>query len=153
MKPLALACLVTLTGCGKDPSALVPADQIFGDTIPSPLTALPGDPENGVLIFADRDQGHCVLCHVVDGLQTPFQGNVGPDLSAVGARLSEAQLRLRIVDYQIFRPGTLMPSYYRKHDLYQVQSDYDGTTILTAQEVEDLVSYLSQLELDPSDDG
>ena len=153
MKPFALLSLATLTACGNDPSVLVPADQIVDDTIPMPLTATPGDAARGEIVFAGREQGHCVLCHVIDSLQTPFQGNVGPDLTSVGNRLTPAQLRLRIVDYQIFRPGTLMPSYYRKHDLYQVQEDYDGTTILTAQQVEDLVSYLSQLELDQSNDG
>ncbi|MEO1188101.1 MAG: sulfur oxidation c-type cytochrome SoxX [Pseudomonadota bacterium] len=147
-----LAVLFALSACGSDPAALLPADSIIGDTIPTSLTGTPGNAVRGELVFSDRDQGHCVLCHVVEGLQTPFQGNVGPDLTDIGSRLSDAQLRLRIVDYQIVRPGTLMPSYYRKHDLYQVQKDYDGTPILTAQQVEDLVSYLSQLEQDDAYD-
>ena len=152
MKFRLLAALLALAACSGEPSALISTGQIIGDTIPAPLTVTPGSVDRGVLIFSNRDQGHCVLCHVVEGLQTPFQGNVGPDLTDIGSRLSDAQLRLRIVDYQIVRPGTLMPSYYRKHDLYQVQKDYGGTTILTAQQVEDLVSYLSQLEQDDAND-
>ena len=39
-----------------------------------------------------------------------------------------------------------MPSYYRIHDLYQVAETYSGDTILTAEQVEDLVAYLSVLD-------
>ena len=35
-----------------------------------------------------------------------------------------------------------MPSYYRLHDLHQVGHDYDGQTVLEAQDIEDLVAYL-----------
>ncbi|MEM7460501.1 MAG: sulfur oxidation c-type cytochrome SoxX [Pseudomonadota bacterium] len=153
MKPLMTVCLMSLTACGDDPSTLISKDQIVDDGIPVALTDSSGDAARGEVVFADRDQGHCVLCHVVEGLQTPFQGNVGPDLSAIGNRLTDAQLRLRIVDYQIVLPGALMPSYYRKHALYQVQRDYDEATILTAQQVEDLVAYLGQLEMDKPNDG
>lgn len=135
--------VVGLAACSEPSSRLLPAHQIDGDTIPVALTAEPGDAERGETIFAGRDQGHCVLCHAVDGLVAEFQGNVGPDLSLAGDRLTDGQLRLRIVDYQIVRPGTLMPSYYRIHDLYQVGEAFDGAPILTPQEVEDLVAYLS----------
>ena len=133
-----------LAACsGADPR-LVTETQIVGDAIPTRLSADPGLAERGREIFIDRERGHCVLCHAVDGLEAEFQGNVGPDLSSVGERLSPGQLRLRIVDYQIVRPGTLMPSYYRIHDLYQVADEYQDAPILTASEVEDLVSYLSE---------
>ena len=123
---------------------MVTDTQIVGDAIPTRLSADPGLAERGREIFIDRERGHCVLCHAVDGLEAEFQGNVGPDLSSVGDRLSPGQLRLRIVDYQIVRPGTLMPSYYRIHDLYQVADQYQDEPILTAKEVEDLVTYLSE---------
>ena len=123
---------------------MVTDTQIVGDAIPTRLSAAPGLAERGREIFIDRERGHCVLCHAVDGLEAEFQGNVGPDLSSVGDRLSPGQLRLRIVDYQIVRPGTLMPSYYRIHDLYQVADQYQDEPILTAKEVEDLVTYLSE---------
>ncbi|MEL6415310.1 MAG: sulfur oxidation c-type cytochrome SoxX [Pseudomonadota bacterium] len=118
--------------------------QIVGDTIPAALSSESGIAERGQSIFVDRERGHCVLCHAIDELDAEFQGNVGPDLSTVGGRLSPGQLRMRIVDYQIVRPGTLMPSYYRIHDLYQVAEEYQDEPILTAQEVEDLVVYLSE---------
>lgn len=135
-----------VAACGGSDQALVSPDLITGDAISQPLTTMPGDVERGEMLFVDRDQGHCILCHKVDGLAAEFQGDVGPDLSIVGARLSPEQLRLRVVDYQLVRPGTLMPSYYRIHDLYQVGEAYAGETILAAQDIEDIVAYLSGLK-------
>ena len=114
------------------------------DAMASPLAAA-GDPAIGREIFSDRESGHCVLCHQVDGLEVPFQGNLGPELSDVGARLTEAQIRLRIVDNTKVNPGTVMPSYYRTADLHQVGRAYQGETVLSAAEVEHLVAWLSQL--------
>lgn len=143
---------MALCACGAAPDKLISDGEIIGDEIPAALTSLPGVAREGQRVFSEREAGHCVLCHVVDGLETPFQGNVGPDLSDVGNRLTDAQLRLRIVDYQIVRPGTLMPSYYRTHDLYQVSDAYEAAPILTAQEVEHLVTYLSALKVDERND-
>lgn len=148
MKPAALIGALILAACNNPPSGVIDPAQIVGDTIPIALTQDPADAARGEKVFSDRNQGHCVLCHVVAGLDTPFQGNIGPELSQVGGRFTPAQLRLRIVDYQIIVPGALMPSYFRNHDLYQVQNDYLGETILSAQQVEDLVAYLSTLEGD-----
>ena len=97
----------------------------------------------GKTVFVDRDQGHCVLCHKIDGLDAEFQGNIGPDLSTVGDRLSPAQIRFRLVDLQSLMPDTVMPSYYRLHDLNQVQAQFQGQTILNAEQIEHLVAYLS----------
>lgn len=153
MKQAALILALLLCACSETEPALIGSAQIVGDTIPAPLTRSPGNAQRGEIVFSEREQGHCVLCHQVSVLDVPFQGNIGPALDDVGTRLSPAQLRLRIVDYQIVTPGTLMPSYYRNHDLYQVQEDYAGETILSAKQVEDLVAYLSQLEEDVNDDG
>ena len=114
------------------------------DAMAIPLSVA-GDPAIGRAIFSDRESGHCVLCHQVDGLEVPFQGNLGPALSDVGARLTEAQIRLRIVDNTKVNPGTVMPSYYRTTDLHQVGRAYQGETVLSAAEVEHLVAWLSQL--------
>ena len=114
------------------------------DAMASPLAAA-GDPAIGRAIFSDRESGHCVLCHQVDGLEVPFQGNLGPALSDVGARFTAAQIRLRIVDNTKVNPGTVMPSYYRTSDLHQVGRAYQGESVLSAAEVEHLVAWLSQL--------
>ncbi|MEM6555316.1 MAG: sulfur oxidation c-type cytochrome SoxX [Pseudomonadota bacterium] len=142
----ALLGLLILSACTEGKKALIDPALIQGDSLPTPLTEAVGDPERGQLVFSDRDTGHCVLCHVIDGLDVSFQGDVGPDLTYVADRLSPGQLRLRIVDYQLVRPGTLMPSYYRNHDLYQVAETFTGDPVLTAKQVEDLVAYLSVLD-------
>lgn len=152
MKQLILAGAIVLMSCSEAPAPLVGTNSVVGDAIPQALTKAAGDYDSGEFIFVDRDLGHCILCHVVRGLDAEFQGDVGPDLSGVGDRLDAGQLRLRIVDYQIVRPGTLMPSYYRIHDLYQVGNSFDGKAILSAQDVEDLVAYLSAQTLE-QDDG
>lgn len=144
MRLWAFGLVLALASCGDTAPRLVSNSQVVGDAIPAALTDLPGNAKLGSEIFVDRERGHCVLCHAIEGLEAEFQGNVGPDLSLVGNRLSGGQLRLRIADYQIVRPGTLMPSYYRIHDLYQVAEAYQDDPVLTAQEVEDLVSYLSE---------
>ncbi|NQY98331.1 MAG: sulfur oxidation c-type cytochrome SoxX [Henriciella sp.] len=144
MRWLASLAVIVIASCGASETPLIQNSQITGDAIEQPLTAVPGDPESGQTLFTSRDEGHCVLCHQIDGLDAEFQGNVGPDLTLVGDRLSSSQLRLRIVDYQLVQPGALMPSYYRNHDLYQVGEAFRGETILSAQDVEDIVVYLSE---------
>ncbi len=66
-------------------------------------------------------------------------------LSGVGARLSEGQLRLRIVDSVRLNRDTIMPSYYRMDGLNQVAAAWRGKPVLTAQQVEDVVAYLLTL--------
>ena len=144
---LAMFAVLTATSASAS-EPLVPANAISRDEIPSPLTTLTGDPDNGRLVFMDREQGHCVLCHKVEALEAEFQGDIGPDLTEVGDRLTAGQIRLRIVDYQEVLNGALMPSYFRIHDLNQVEAAYEGKPILSAQQVEDLVAWLSTLKED-----
>lgn len=146
MRALLLLGVLAVSGCSGASDRLVSPDLILDDSIPTPLTDTPGDAARGGAVFINRAQGHCVICHQVAALDIPFQGDVGPNLTTVGARFSPEQLRLRLVDYQLVRPDTLMPSYYRIHDLYQVEEASWGQPILTAQEIEDLVAYLSALK-------
>jgi sulfur-oxidizing protein SoxX len=125
-------------------SATMAQPAVTGDRIDPPLTATRGDAESGLRIFATRDGGHCVLCHAAPGFTTA--GNVGPALSGVGTRLSPAQLRLRIVDITRVKPDAAMPAFHRTTHLNRVASDRASKTILTAQQVEDLVAWLSTLK-------
>ena len=138
-----MASLMLLCNCSDAPKSVVSASQIVDDAIPASITGLPGDEDSGALIFAERESGHCVLCHQIEDIDQEFQGNLGPDLTYVGERLSPGQIRLRIVDYQRVKPRAVMPSYYRLHDLYDVGPEYVGDTYLSAQQVEDLVAYLA----------
>src|SRR5215472_6364776 len=118
--------------------------DVAGDAIPKALTAEPGDAARGRSVVVNRDQGGCTLCHEVPG-ETRF-GNIAPALAGVGAKLSAGQLRLRVVDSTRVNPDTPMPSYYRTEGLTQVARAYRGKTILSAQQVEDVVAYLATLK-------
>lgn len=121
-----------------------PRFETVGDAIPMPLTREPGDTARGRSVAVNREQGGCTLCHAVPG--EALSGNIAPTLAGVGARLSPAQLRLRVVDSTRVSPNTPMPAYYRTEGLTQVAASYRGKTILSAQQVEDVVAYLSSLK-------
>jgi sulfur-oxidizing protein SoxX len=67
-------------------------------------------------------------------------------MGASVGRLSAAQLRARIVDPSRFNPDTIMPSYYRAEGLNRVAPKFEGQTILSAQEIEDVVAFLVSLK-------
>jgi sulfur-oxidizing protein SoxX len=121
------------------------AVRVVGDGIPE-LLAQPGDPARGRALVVARESANCVLCHAVPDPAVRFSGNVGPSLAGVGTRLSQAQLRLRVVDNTRVNPATIMPSYYRTQDLDRVASSYAGKPVLTAQQVEDVVAWLATLQ-------
>ena len=103
-----------------------------------------GDAARGRNIVLGRD-ANCTLCHAVPDDGGQLAGNLGPPLAGTGARWTEAQLRLRIVDSRRLNPDTIMPSYYRVEGLDRVAPRYRGIPVLTAQEVEDVVAYLLTL--------
>lgn len=116
-----------------------------GDVTPALSTVKP-DADKGRAVFVERDAGHCVLCHAVDGLDAPFQGNVGPALSGIGSRLTADQIRYRIVDASRLNPATVMPPYYRTDNLNRVAPARAGQPVLTAAEIDHLVAYLVSLK-------
>lgn len=119
---------------------------IIGDAIPISLTGTRGDPTRGRTIVASHTVGLCLLCHSGPFPDDRFQGNVAPDLSGAGARWSEGQLRLRIVDASKLNPNTIMPPFYRVDDLTRVATAYRDKPVLTAVDVEDVVAYLMTLK-------
>ena len=84
-----------------------------------------------------------MLCHSVPGIATA--GNVGPPLAGVGARLTAAQIRLRIADITRVNPQALMPTFHRTENLTRVAAQYAGKPALSGQQVEDLVAYLGAM--------
>lgn len=116
-------------------------------SISAPLGGLKGDPVNGRKVAIHRGKGNCLACHQMPIPEEEFHGEVGPPLVGVGSRYDAGQLRLRIVNMQEINPGTLMPPFYKHPDQFsRVSKKYQGRTILTAQEVEDLVAYLMTLK-------
>ena len=117
------------------------------DAIPTPLAGLKGNPARGRTLAKEIDKGNCLACHQLPIAEEAFQGTLGPPLAGVGARLSAGQMRLRIADETKVNPETVMPSFYRNpKTLYSVLDEYYGKTMLTAQEVEDIVAYLQTLK-------
>jgi L-cysteine S-thiosulfotransferase len=118
---------------------------VVGDTIPASLTGAPGDAERGLKIVTNRQVGLCLLCHAGPYPQERFQGTMAPDLTGAGARWNEGQLRLRMVDAAKINPETIMPPYYRVDGLTRVAPGFRGKTILSAEQIEDVVAYLMTL--------
>jgi sulfur-oxidizing protein SoxX len=118
---------------------------VVGDAIPESLTGAKGDAERGRSIVVNRQVGLCLLCHSGPFPEEKFQGTLAPDLKGTGARWSEGQLRLRIVDASRLNPNTIMPPYYRIDGLKRVAPAYEGKPVLTAEQIEDVVAYLATL--------
>ncbi len=119
---------------------------VVGDAVPASLTGVPGDPEHGRAIVANRQVGLCLLCHTGPFPEQHFQGNLAPDLAGAGARASAGQLRLRIVDASRLNPNTVMPPYYRVDRLERVATSFRGKPILSAEQIEDVVAFLVTLK-------
>jgi sulfur-oxidizing protein SoxX len=116
------------------------------DSLPAPLTATPGDAARGRAIVASRQAGLCLLCHPAPIPEDRFQGTLAPDLAGAGSRWSAGQLRARVVDARRLNPETIMPAYFRSDGLQRVAPALRGKTLLSAQEVEDVVAYLVTLK-------
>ncbi|MEO0360612.1 MAG: hypothetical protein AAF322_05870 [Pseudomonadota bacterium] len=107
-------------------------------SIPEPLIALPpGARGGGGFVF---DRAGCADCHKTP--DRPDAPAIGPDLSDVGARLTEGEIRLMIVDPRISSPRTEMPAYYAVGVFDDAPDELVGRTRLSAADVERLVELL-----------
>jgi sulfur-oxidizing protein SoxX len=134
-----------LTSAGAVAQEQLHPYAIAGDAIPASLTGAAGDPARGRAIVVDRRLGACLLCHTGPFPEEKFQGTLAPDLSGAGSRWSEGQLRLRLVDPTRLNLDTIMPAYYRVDGLTRVGHAWRGKSILTAEQIEDVLAFLSTL--------
>jgi len=116
------------------------------DSLPQSLTGAPGDPARGRAIVANRQVGLCLLCHSGPFPEQRFQGELAPDLRGAGARWTEGQLRLRIVDSGRLNAASIMPAYHRTEGLTRVAPAFRGKPILSAEQIEDVVAFLMTLK-------
>jgi sulfur-oxidizing protein SoxX len=115
------------------------------DAVPASLTGAKGDAQRGRAIVANRQVGLCLLCHSGPFPEEPLQGDLAPDLRGSGSRLSEGQLRLRMVDPGRVNPATIMPAYSRNEGLVRVAPAFRGKPLLTPEQIEDVVAFLVTL--------
>jgi sulfur-oxidizing protein SoxX len=110
--------------------------EVVGDGIPKPLTATPGNAARGKALLAKREAANCLKCHAVSQKELAGGGNKGPSLDGIGANLTLAQIRLSVVDLSRVSKKTDMPSFHKSGG---------EAPKLSAQEVEDVVAFLSTL--------
>ena len=147
---------ITLAFAALLPAAAVPSSSAFASAVAAPLRAAAadsmapgaaqGDAARGRAIVANRQLSLCLLCHTGPIPEERFQGNLAPDLQGAGSRWTADQLRDRIMDASRFNPDTIMPAYYKTDGLHRVAAAYKDKTILTAQQIEDVVAWLQTLK-------
>lgn len=142
----ACVCGLTVIAAELPAAQEIAGFEIAGDAIVAPLAGLRGDAGRGRMLAFDPERGNCTICHPVPGGDPRGQGDVGPTLAGVGGRLSEGQIRLRVVDGTRLNPETIMPPYHRVTGLNRVGARWAGKPVLSAQEVEDIVVFLTTLK-------
>lgn len=105
-----------------------------------------GDAARGRAMVLDRQAGFCLLCHSGPFPEERFQGNLGPSLAGVGARLSQAELRQRVADPRAFNPQSIMPAYARSQGLNQVAAAQAGKPLLSPAQLDDVAAFLATLK-------
>ena len=125
-----------------------PMEVSFTDgTVEASLTGVAGDPVNGRKVFANRKQGNCLACHTNSDLsEESFHGEVGPGMDGVADRWSQAELRGIVTNSKMMFEGTIMPAFYVNAGYTRALDKFEGKSILSAQQVEDVVAYLMTLK-------
>ena len=99
--------------------------------LPSPLE---GDAAKGRQLAFDRTRGgSCVACHVMGKDTPPQPGNVGPDLSTIGATRDDNWLFNYVYDPRSFNANSIMPPW-------------GAHRIFNAAEIRDIVAFLKTLK-------
>lgn len=133
---------------GVTAAPIAPQDvKVVDDEIAVSLTGTAGNAEAGKKWFKGRKAGNCLACHANDDMASEaFHGEIGPPLDDVGERYSEAELRAILVNSKaVFGDETIMPSFYRANYGNRIAKSFKDKTILSAEQVEDVIAYLQTL--------
>ena len=106
---------------------------------------LVGNISNGKKVFSSR-KVNCLSCHQAPIEEEKFQGDFGPSLIGIGTRYKKEEIRLRVIDSKLINSESIMPSYFKKIKYARTPKIFLNKTILSAQEVEDIVEYLYSLK-------
>ena len=147
----AFACLVAaaVMGTAAIAAEVAPdAVEFTDDGVKVSLTGVPGNAEEGATVFKGGKLGNCLACHEnKDMSKELFHGNVGPSLDGVAERWSPEELRAIVVNSKAtLNEQSVMPGFYTLDVGANVREESVGKTILTAQQVEDVVAYLATLK-------
>jgi sulfur-oxidizing protein SoxX len=156
MKTSFLAIAILAAGAtGLSAGDIEPTAVKFEDgAIAQSLSGTAGNAAEGRKIVGSKKLGNCVACHMVSDLaDVPFHGEIGPMLDGTGDRWSEAELRGIVSNAKIMFEDSMMPSFYKTEGYIRPGKAYTGkaaddtlTTLLTAQQIEDVVAYLVTLK-------
>lgn len=143
---MTLVCM--LAGSSAFAADVMPANVVFNDgAISAALTAQAGDPAAGRKVFMNRKLGNCLACHANEDMSDQsFHGEVGPALDGVADRWEAAELRGIVVNSKMMFEGTIMPAFYKDAGFERNLKNFQGKSILNAQQVEDVVAYLLTLK-------
>ncbi|MBO9425920.1 sulfur oxidation c-type cytochrome SoxX [Labrenzia sp. R4_1] len=147
--PAAIAGLAIMAASAATAETVAPDSVPIEDMeLKVSLTGTPGDATVGRETFADRKKGNCLACHANEDLKDQlFHGEVGPELNGVADRWTEEQLRAIVVNSKaVFGDQSIMPGFYTMKVGVNVAEKHQGKTILSAQDVEDVVAYLMTLK-------
>ncbi len=154
-RTLVIAAAIAALGTGLTASEVAPTEVKFDDgAVAESLTGVAGDPVKGREVVSNKSMGNCVACHAATDLaDIPFHGEIGPMLDGAGDRWSEAELRGIVVNAKIMFEDSMMPSFYKTEGFIRPGNAYTGKAaddtfgpLLTAQQIEDVVAYLSTLK-------
>ena len=125
-----------------------PSGVVYLDgAVKASLAGMPGDAASGRKVFSNRKQGNCLACHMnSDQSEHGFHGEVGPSLDGVADRWTREELRGIVANAKMMFEGTIMPAFYIDSGYNRPSDKFAGKTILTAQQVEDVVAYLMTLK-------
>ncbi len=132
-------------------AGVAPADVMFmedNSKIATSLTGTAGDAVAGRKIFSNRKLGNCLACHVnAEMSEHSFHGEIGPSLDGVAGRYGEAELRAILVDSKkSLSEDTMMPGFYSTKLGVRVMGKFKDKTVLSAQQVEDVLAYVQTLK-------
>ncbi len=148
---LLIGALFSVSSFGLAYSADVsPGSVVINDDleVTASLSGGSGDAAAGRKWYAGRKLGNCLACHVTSELkEQAFHGEVGPSMDGVAERYNANQLRAILTNSKkIFGDETIMPGFYSMEVGIRVNKKFKGKTILSAQQVEDVIAYLQTLK-------
>lgn len=125
-----------------------PGSVVFTDgAIEASLTGVAGNAVEGRKVFTNRKLGNCLACHTNSEIpEQSFHGEVGPPMDGVADRWTEAELRGIVTNSKMTFEDTIMPAFYIEAGYNRPLKKFEGKSILSAQQVEDIIAYLQTLK-------